>query len=98
MTLEKFRRNANLWFNGPPWLPAADYGDSVDDSIPVECIGELKKCHTVSLLVSTTVDSLIDCRKFSSLCELGQLFVCLFVYYVLPHSPEESQPLTDREL
>ena len=47
VTLEKFRCNAILWFNGPTWLPAADYGDSVDDSIPVECIGELKKSYGV---------------------------------------------------
>ena len=94
VTLEKFRRNANLWFNGPPWLPAADYGDSVDDSIPVECIGELKKSHTVSLLVSTTVDSLIDCRKFSSLCELVRVMSIVRMFIRVLRSSTQPRRIT----
>ena len=89
VNVQEFHERSDLWFHGPSWLGEEDYNvcENCEEIVPEECLVELKKSHTSSLLVSMNTESLVDCCKFSSLGDLVRVVFCLYVFSCVTLSP-----------
>ena len=87
-----------FWFEGPPWLYFEEEESIVELTPPEGSLDELKKTSILFTSNQIIVDTVIDCKKFSSLYRLLRVTAYVLKFVKLLKSPQMSPRLTTTDI